>query len=315
VGKRERLAAERMHDFAETELPLDEQEARAAAARCLDCGVCCECHQCLKACPAEAIDFSMRDRTELVRAGAVVVSTGFNLFDPAGKPQYGYGRYPNVITAMQMDRLLGPTRPYNTVLRLSDGKVPESIAYVMCTGSRDCQAGNELCSRVCCMYSIKQAELIMGALPLADISIYYIDIRAFGKGFDEFYEQAKSMGVYFVKGRVARIEEAEDDNLVLVYENVGNGGKVTRSQHDLVVLSVGLLPNQDALRLFGNGDLRADEHHYVLEIDEDQTPGRTSIEGVYAAGSAAAVMDIPDTILHAAAAAGLAGAYVERLKA
>ncbi|MBN2113061.1 MAG: FAD-dependent oxidoreductase [Acidimicrobiia bacterium] len=314
-GKRERPGEERQHDFTETELALDEQQARAAAGRCLDCGGCCECHQCLKACPAEAIDFSQRDRVEQVHIGSVVVSTGFHLFDALRKPQYGYGRYPNVITAMQMDRLLTPTRPYDTVLRPSDGRIPESIAYVLCTGSRDCGVGNDLCSRVCCMYSIKQAELIMGALPLADITIYFIDIRAFGKGFDEFYEQARSMGVYFVKGRVARIEEAEGDNLALVYEDIANGGKVARAEHDLVVLSVGLLPNQDALRLFSNGDLRADEHHYVLEIDEDQTPARTSIEGVYAAGSSAAVMDIPDTILHAASAAALAGAYVERLKA
>jgi NADPH-dependent glutamate synthase beta subunit-like oxidoreductase/NAD-dependent dihydropyrimidine dehydrogenase PreA subunit len=121
VGKRERPAEERVRDFAETELPLDEAEARTAAARCLDCGGCCECHQCLKACPADAIDLSRRDRTELVRAGAVVLSTGFRLFDPLGKPQYGFGHYPNVITAMQMDRLLSPTRPYDAVLRPSDG--------------------------------------------------------------------------------------------------------------------------------------------------------------------------------------------------
>jgi len=109
-----------------------------------------------------------------------------------------------VITAMQMDRQLAPTRPYNTVLRPSDGKVPDNIAFVLCAGSRDCQVGNDLCSRVCCMYTIKQAQLIMGALPLADVTIYYIDIRAFGKGFEEFYQQSKAMGVSFVKGKVTK---------------------------------------------------------------------------------------------------------------
>jgi len=230
------------------------------------------------------------------------------------KVQYGYGRFPNVITAMQMDRLLSPTRPYNTVLRPSDGKTPDNIAYVLCTGSRDCQVDNPLCSRVCCMYTVKQAQLIMGALPLADVTIYYIDIRAFGKGFEEFYEQAQAMGVEFVKGKVGRIEAADDGNLTLHYEDIAGGGKLAEAEHDLVVLSVGLLPNHDALSLFSGDELAPDAHHYVKEVDEDHSPARTSIDGVFAAGSSAAAMDIPDTILHSGAAAALAAAHVERVK-
>jgi heterodisulfide reductase subunit A len=314
LNGRERPPEQRVQDFAETEIPLDEYQARTSAGRCLDCGGCSECHQCLPACPATAIDLSMRDRVEPIEVGSVVVSTGFELFEPLKKPQYGYGRFANVITAMQMDRLLSPTRPYNTVLRPSDGKIPDNIAYLMCTGSRDCQVNNELCSRVCCMYSIKQAELIMGALPLADVTIYFIDIRAFGKGFEEFYQQARDMGIYFVKGKVAKVQETGGGNLVVYHENIADG-KMTRAEHDLVVLSVGLLPNRSAWRMFSNGELRMDDHHYVREIDEDHTPARTSIEGVYAAGSAAAVMDIPDIILHSASAAALAGAYVEGLRA
>jgi heterodisulfide reductase subunit A len=310
----ERAPDERSRDFEEVELPLTEDEARAAAGRCLDCGGCSECHQCLSACPANAIDFSMRDEQFSVTTGSVVVSTGFELFQPLQKPQYGYGRFPNVITAMQMDRLLSPTRPYNTVLRPSDGKIPDNIAYVLCAGSRDCQVGNELCSRVCCMYTVKQAQLIMGALPLADITIYYIDVRAFGKGFEEFYQQAAAMGVYFVKGKIAAVGEGPNGNLLLRYENIAGDGEIVTAEHDLVVLSVGMLPNQDALRLFSKDHLEHDAHHYVQEIDEDYSPARTSIEGVFAAGSTAAVMDIPDTILHSSAAAALAGAHVERVR-
>ena len=131
------------------------------------------------------------------------LATGFKLFPADVKPQYGYGRYKNVITGMQMDRLLAPTRPYNTVLRPGDGKVPDRIAYVMCTGSRDETVDNPLCSKICCMYSIKQNQLIMGALPLADVTVYYIDVRTVGKGYDEFYQQARDMGANFIKGRVA----------------------------------------------------------------------------------------------------------------
>ena len=310
----ERPPQERIGDFEEVELPLTEEEARVSAARCLDCGGCSECHQCLSACQAQAIDFSMRDEQLTVTAGSVVVSTGFELFQPLRKPQYGYGRFPDVITAMQMDRLLSPTRPYNTVLRPSDGKIPDNIAYVLCAGSRDCQVGNELCSRVCCMYTVKQAQLIMGALPLADVTIYYIDVRAFGKGFEEFYQQSAAMGVYFVKGKVANVDEGPNGNLIVRYENIAGDGEVVEAEHDLVVLSVGMMPNQDALGLFTHEQLKQDSHHYVHEIDEDLSPARTSIDGVFAAGSTAAVMDIPDTILHSSAAAALAGAHVERVR-
>jgi heterodisulfide reductase subunit A len=310
----ERSAAERIGDFFEVELPLSEAEARASAGRCLDCGGCSECHQCIDVCSGHAIDLSMRDEALTLNVGSVIVSTGFELFEPLRKPQYGYGRFPNVITAMQMDRLLSPTRPYNSVLRPSDGKIPENIAFVLCAGSRDCQVGNELCSRVCCMYTVKQAQLIMGALPLADVTIYYIDVRAFGKGFEEFYQQTKAMGTYFVKGKVADVRGASNGNLIVRYENIAGDGQVVEAEHDLVVLSVGMLPNQDALGLFSHDRLEADAHHFVREVDEDHSPARTAIDGVYAAGSAAAVMDIPDTILHSAAAATLAGAYVERVR-
>jgi len=314
-GKRKELPPkERVSDFSEVELPFTDDEARYEAGRCLDCGGCSRCGQCVVACQADAIDFSMRDEIKELEVGSVVISTGFELFNPSSKIQYGYDHAPNVITAMQMDRLLAPTRPYNTVLRPSDGKIPDNIAYVLCAGSRDCQVGNELCSRVCCMYSIKQAQLIMGSLPLADITIYYIDIRAFGKEFEEFYQQAKQMGVSFVKGKVARIEEGDNGNLIVQHENIAGDGKSERTEHDLVVLSVGMLPNQDALGLLSGGEIEADSHHYVKEVDEDHSPARTSLEGIYVAGTASAAMDIPDTILHSGAAAALAAAHVERVK-
>ena len=164
------------------------------------------------------------------------------------------------------------------------------------------------------MYSVKQGQLIMGAVPLADVTIYYIDVRAFGKGFEEFYQQAKAMGIYFVKGRVARIDQAENDNLTLCYEDFANEGRLVRAEHDLVVLSVGLLPNIEALGFFANAQLEADDHDYVEEIDEDMNPGQTSVNGVFAAGASCGAMDIPDTILHAGATVAQAAAYVERIK-
>jgi heterodisulfide reductase subunit A len=300
--------------FAEIEPPMTEAEAHAGAARCLDCAVCCECGECVAACPANCIDLHARETEVEVDVGAVVVATGFRLFTADAKPEYGFGRFKNVITGMQMDRLLAPTRPFNTILRPGDGKVPERIAYVLCTGSRDETVGNPLCSRFCCMYSIKQNQLIMGALPLADVTVHYMDIRAPGKRYDEFYAQARSMGASYVKGRVARITEQPNGDLVLHYEDIENGGAVTQAEYDLVVLAVGVQPNGDAQALFPEGALSLDEWRYVAEPNEDLDPGLTSIPGVYVAGAASGARDIADSILHAGAAVAQVAAHLERVK-
>jgi heterodisulfide reductase subunit A-like polyferredoxin len=302
-------------DFHEIEAPLTEAEARRASGRCIDCAVCSECNECVNACPVDGcIDLRATDRTHELRVGAVVVSTGFKLFPADLKPQYGYGVYKNVITAMQMDRLLAPTRPFNTILRPGDGKVPDRIAYILCTGSRDKQVDNPLCSRFCCMYSIKQNQLIMGALPLADVTVHYMDIRAPGKRYDEFYEQAKAMGANYVKGRVADVTEKPDGSLVLKYEDIENGGAITEAEYDLVVLAVGVQPNRDAEQLFSVGELALDEWHYVDEPEEDMNPGATNIPGVYVAGAASGAKDIADSIVHAGAAVAQVAAHLERTK-
>jgi heterodisulfide reductase subunit A len=162
------------------------------------------------------------------------------------------------------------------------------------------------------MYSIKQNQLIMGALPLADVTVHYIDIRTPGKGYDEFFEQAKAMGAQFVKGRVASIAEADGGNLTLRYEDVDNGGHIAEAEYDLVVLAVGVRPNLDTQALFTGDELRLDEFDYVDEPEEDVNPGATSIPGVFVAGAASGAKDIPESILHAGAAVAQAAAWLER---
>ncbi|MCU0478229.1 MAG: FAD-dependent oxidoreductase [Chloroflexi bacterium] len=300
-------------DFKEIEPPMTEAEAHEGAARCMDCAVCSECEECVKACPVPGcIDLHARDEEIEVDVDAVVLATGFDLFPADLKPEYGYGVFKNVITGMQMDRLLAPTRPYNTILRPGDGKVPDRIAYIMCTGSRDEQVGNPLCSRFCCMYSVKQNQLIMGALPLADVTVHYMDIRAAGKKYDEFYEQARAMGANYVKGRVAKITETSEGNLVLRYEDVENGGGLVDAEYDLVVLAVGVQPNSTATTLFPEGALSLDEFRYIAEMDEDVNPGLTSIPGVYVAGAASGAKDIAESILHAGATVAQVSAHLER---
>ena len=300
-------------NFDEIEHPLTEDQARAGAGSCLDCGVCSECQECVKACPAFAIDMAARDKETTFSVGAVVVSTGHKLFAADLKPEYGFGQFPNVITGMQMDRLLAPTRPFNTVLRPSDGKVPDRIAYVSCTGSRDKTVGNPLCSKFCCMYSIKQNQLIMGALPLADVTMHYMDMRAAGKRYDEFYTQAKDMGAQYIKGRVAQITEQPNGDVVLRYEDIENGGGIVEAEYDLVVLAVGIQPNRDVESLFKDADLALDEYYYVAEPSEELNPGQTNIPGVFVAGTASGAKDIVDTILHSGAAVAQVAAHLEHV--
>ncbi len=154
---------------------------------------CIYCGKCEKACPTDAIDFAQQDRVERLHIDAAVLATGFQTTPTDAKAEY-HGEAANVISALEMERLLAPNGPYGRVLRPSDGKIPDRIAYVQCAGSRDETLGVPYCSRVCCMYAIKQAMLLSGALPLADITIYYMDIRTFGKGYEQFYQNGPGHG-------------------------------------------------------------------------------------------------------------------------
>ena len=188
--------------------------------------------------------------------------------------------------------------------------MPDNIAYVLCTGSRDETVGNPICSQVCCMYSVKQAQLLMGALPMADVTIYYINIRAFGKGFCEFFQQAKGMGVEFIKGKAGLIKEKENGNLIIRYEDIQEG-KVKEAEHDLVVLSVGVLPNTDFTQMFKNTKVEQDDYNYVNKEDELCCLAKTNIDGVYVAGTSTGPLDIPDSILSAGAASAEAAGYLK----
>ena len=290
-------------------VPFSIASPRIAA---VDIENCILCGLCEKVCPADAIDFTQEIRKSTVTVRSIIFATGFRLFDPLLMPRYGFGQFKNVVTSMQMERQLVPTRPYNTVLRPGDGKVPDNIAYVLCTGSRDESVGNPICSQVCCMYSIKQAQLLMGALPMADITIYYINIRAFGKGFNEFYEQSKDMGVEFVKAKIAKIDKKENGNLVLRYEDIKEA-KIMETEHDLVVLSVGFLANTEFSGMFKNDAVEEDSYHFIKQTEVLASPAKTSIEGIFVAGTASGPMDIPDSILSAGAASSEAASYIRRL--
>lgn len=276
----------------------------------IDIENCIFCMQCERVCPADAIDFLQLPVERTVTVKSVILTVGFSLFEAANKKEYHHGEYPNVITSMQMDRIVAPTRPFNAVVRPSDGKEPQNIGYVLCTGSRDKTLGNPRCSQVCCMYSMKQAQLLMGSLPTADITLYYMDIRAYGKGFEEFYTQSKEMGVKFVRGKVAKIEQQPNSELTVYHEDTEESGALQKTNHDLMVLSVGLLPNPEIAKVFRNAKLELDEVGWIKADNENASAVATSIDGVFVAGCATGPKDIPDSVLEAAAAASQCSSYI-----
>jgi heterodisulfide reductase subunit A2 len=273
----------------------------------LDVENCTLCGACAKVCPTQAVNYFQQPEQFTIAAKAAVLATGFGLTPLENKQQYGEGKIPNVITALQMERLLAPHGPYNRVLRPGDGKEPDSIAYIQCAGSRDKSMGMPYCSRVCCMYAIKQAMLLSGALPLADITIYYMDIRAFGKGYEQFYQNALAMGIQFVKAKVASLSPGEGGSVVVHYEGQGADGGVASAAHDLAVLSLGMIPGWNPS---GQCAVSTGADGFVKTVMPKIAPTLTDMEGVFVAGVGAGPKDIVDSIAEAGAAAMEAAKYL-----
>ncbi|MBW1980894.1 MAG: CoB--CoM heterodisulfide reductase iron-sulfur subunit A family protein [Deltaproteobacteria bacterium] len=273
----------------------------------LDVENCMLCGKCEKVCPTKAVDYLQQPKDFSIEAKTVILATGIGITPLENKVQYGEGKIPNVITALQMERLLAPHGPYNRVLRPADGMEPDSIAYIQCAGSRDKSMGVPYCSRVCCMYAIKQAMLLSGALPLADVTIYYMDIRAFGKGYEQFYQNAKAMGIQFVKAKVARLTEGENGAVTVHYESQEADGGVTSAEHDLVVLSLGMVPDWNPA---GYCEVSTASDGFIRSVKPKLAPTLTDTEGIFVAGAAAGPKDIVDSIAEAGAAAMSAAEYL-----
>ncbi len=280
----------------------------------IDMEHCLRCGLCKSICEAKAIDFSQKDEELTLQVGAIIVAAGFKLVDVEGLREYGYGRYANVITALQLERLInasGPTR--GELMRPSDGKMPKRVAFIQCVGSRDRRIGNPYCSRVCCMYAAKNAVLLKEHWPEVEVVVYYIDLRAYGKGFEEFVERAREeFGVKFVRGRVARVEEdPETGDLRLAVEDTETG-RISMEEHDLVVLSVGLAPADGSEALAKLLGLKMDEYGFFASSEPKANPV-AALDGIFICGCAAGPKDIPDSVAEASAAAMEAVNYLREV--
>jgi heterodisulfide reductase subunit A len=266
---------------------------------------CIDCGRCVKVCQRNAIDLEMTDKTLDLRVGTIIVATGFQLFDVSRYPRLGYGQYANVIHAMEFERLINAAGPtHGHLVRLSDGKKPKSIGFVQCVGARDVQKGVPYCSRVCCMYSIKNAVMALEHYPDAEVWVYYADIRAFGKGFEEFYEMAKErFGVKFVRGRVAEVMEGKiTGNLVVKVEDT-ESSKMRLIEHDLIVISPGVIPPEGIHTLTTKMGIDETDDGYIQIRDSFTGPTVTKTPGVFVCGCADGPKDIPDSVSAGSAAA------------
>jgi len=301
--------SERRSTFKEVELGLTEEQAQAEAARCLSCAVCSECLECVSLCEAQAIDHNMREEFVDLQVGTIIVATGFADFDPVKLPQYSYGRSPNILTGMEFERLTSAGGPTSGQILTAEGKVPERVAIIHCVGSRD-EHAHRYCSRVCCMYSLKHAHLVRD-MTGADVYEFYIDMRTFGKGYEEFYERVQEDGVIFVRGRGTEVKVREDGKLVVRAEDT-NLGRPVSATVDMVILGTGMEARPDAdqvARLFGLGRT---EDGFFAEAHPKLRPVETNTDGVFLAGTCQAPRDVPDTVAHANAAAAEALALMSR---
>ncbi|MBN2199241.1 MAG: (2Fe-2S)-binding protein [Candidatus Aminicenantes bacterium] len=273
-----------------------------------------KCGVCAKVCDREAVNHEMQDEIIEFEVGSIIVASGFKSFDARRIPAYGYGRYPNVLTAEEFERMVNASGPTGGKIKLTDGREPQAVGIVHCVGSRDVNF-NEYCSRVCCMYSLKFAHLIKEKTNAA-IYDFYIDMRTYGKGYEEFYHRLLEEGTHFIRGRVSEITDmattdAEEGKLIIRVEDTLLGS-VRRIPVDMVVLATGLEPSLDHNLLAKTLGISCSQDAFFLERHPKLAPLATYSDGIFLAGTCQAPRDIPDTVAQAGGAAAEALALADK---
>lgn len=275
----------------------------------LDVETCVLCGRCEKVCPANAVDYFAKEELLELEAKACIVATGYQLLTDFPSRVYGEpAQNPNIIDALQLERILAPTGPYMEMLRPGDGKEPESVAFIQCAGSRDKTNGVGYCSRVCCMYAIKNALLIQQELPDTKITIFYIDMRAFGKNYEQFFQNAKKKGIRFVKAKPIIHSRGENDSVILRYEDQEGDGRNVIEEFDMAVMSLAILPALDYQKL---ASISTNDDKFIRAPFPKMSPALTSEEGIFMAGVASGPKDIVDSIVEAGSAAMEASNYLK----
>ena len=292
----------RKRNFDEVTLGLKEEEVIREAERCLNCGGCSVCGECSKYCQAKAIDYEMKEERVERKVGAIIVATGFTQFDHKVYGEYGGGRFKDVMTSLHFERMLdtaGPTQGH--VIRPSNGKDAKNVVFIQCVGSRDESKGVPYCSRVCCMYTAKHAMLLKDHFPETQSYIFYIDIRASGKNYEEFVKKAqREYGAIYIRGRVSKIYEKGDHLIVRGADTLT--GKQVEVEADLVVLANAVVPQPGAKELARLLNIPHDPHGFYTECHPKLQPVEVVTKGIFLTGSCQFPKDIPDSIATTGAA-------------
>jgi len=271
--------------------------------KCIGCGTCQEI------CKAEAIEYDQQDSEATLKVGSIILAPGFEPFDARLKSEYGYGRFPNVVTSIEFERILSASGPYGgLVLRPSDGEIPRKIAFIQCVGSRDAKLGNNYCSAACCMYGMKEAIISKEHVPTnMDCTIFYMDIRAYGKEFDAYYDRAKGeYGIRFVRSRVASVTEDPLTRNLKVYHAENEEPKT--EEFDMVVLSIGMQPPKDAEELAEVIGIELNRYKFCQT--NAFSPVETSKPGIFVCGTFPSPKDIPESVAQASGAAAKAASLI-----
>ncbi len=299
--------------FSEVEQGYSAKEAQEEAGRCLASQIegCFECYECEGVCDPEAINHGMSEEYQERKVGAIIIATGYDTFDLSLKPEYGYGLYPNVITGLELERLDqagGPTEGKIVI----NGKEPQSVVFVQCVGSRDKSVNVDYCSRVCCMSTAKQAWYIKSKLPDTRVTVCYIDIRAYGKGYEEFYERVQREGVLYRRGVISEVYRKGDKLIVKAEDTLL--GEVYEEEADLVVLATGLRPRNEAEELAKTLTISTGPDGFFQEAHPKLKAVECETDGIYMAGCCQGPKDISDTVAQASAAAALACIKLARME-
>lgn len=275
----------------------------------IDPKTCIRCGECVKVCPPGAIDLDMQGEEERLEVGAIVLGFGFEPFWAQKKGEYGFGRYPNVLTSIQFERMLSTSSPTRGLpIRLSDGKEMKRIAFIQCVGSRDPSCGQDHCSTICCMYATKQAMLAKDRCSDLEVNIFYMDVRPMGKDYERYYERAKNeYGVEYIRSAISSIKELQQTkNLLVTY--VKEDGKFEEREFDAVILSVGFTPPSPIRELADKIGLQLNPQGFCQT--EEFKPAQTSVEGVFVGGAFRNPRDIPETVVEGSSAAAMAATYL-----
>jgi heterodisulfide reductase subunit A len=264
---------------------------------------CIECGLCYDVCGLDAILREDADREEEITAAAVVLATGYDPIDPRCKPQYRYGEEPDVITSLELERMINASGPTGGELRrLSNGEAPRSVAFIQCVGSRDAAQGRPWCSAVCCMQAIKNAQLIREHSPGTEVAICYMDVRAHGKGYEEYYERARALGIRFVRGMPGEVQRSATGPMRLQVEDTFTG-EMLLLEPELVVLSIGLEPSAGTAALAAVAGVDLEESGFYRSADDVFDAVASGRGGIYFAGAGLGPRDIPDSVAQGEAAA------------